>query len=229
MVALTYARVPQLPERVQHDLRQLAEHAPETLKFLEETKAGSPSVSTGKFARPMAERLGILVRDAPRLLNALQNLQLIDQETGDREKTFTTIGDWLSAEAQEKWNANRTVILSILALLDADHPAVISAKARRLSHSYERILVNAEIITDLRPVFTNKGDKILEMVVQHKLVITQHDNLHRDLDLHFVMDASDIITLKTACERAIQKAQVLKDSLATLPWVTEVLSNDEET
>ena len=67
------------------------------------------------------------------------------------------------------------------------------------------------------------------MVVQHKLVVTEHDNQHHDLDLHFVMDAQDILTLKTACERAIQKAQVLKDSLANVPWVTEVLSEDAET
>jgi hypothetical protein len=78
-------------------------------------------------------------------------------------------------------------------------------------------------------VFTIKGDDIVDMVIQHKLVITQHDSSHRDLDLHFVMDARDVINLKTACERAIQKAQVLKDAFANSPWATEVLSDDAET
>jgi hypothetical protein len=228
-LARSHARLPQqLPELVQRDLLRLAEHAPDILKFLEGTKADSPSVSTRKFSRPLAERLGLSVRDADRLLFAFQNLQQIDQET-DREKTFEIVADRLASDGREKWLAQRTVILSIFALLDEDHPAVISIKAARLSHSYERIFVNAEIITDIRPVFTSKGDKILNMVVQHKLVVTEHDNQHHDLDLHFVMDAQDILTLKTACERAIQKAQVLKDSLANVPWVTEVLSEDAET
>ena len=78
-------------------------------------------------------------------------------------------------------------------------------------------------------MFTIKGDDIVDMVIQHKLVITQHDSSHRDLDLHFVMDARDMINLKTACERAIQKAQVLKDTFAKSPWATEVLSDDAET
>jgi hypothetical protein len=228
-VALTYTRLPQLPEQAQRDLTRLIEHAPEVLKFLEATSAETPSVSAGKFARPLAERLAISIRDAGRLLYTLQNLQLIDQETGDREKTFVTIADRLSSDIREKWNATRDPLLSVLALLDADHPVVISEKARRLGHLHEKIFVNAEVITDVRPIFTIKGDRILDMVVQHKLIITQHDNLHRDSDVHFVMDAHDIITLRTACERAIQKAQVLKESLADLPWVTEVLGDDAET
>jgi hypothetical protein len=216
-----------LPETVQRDLIQLVEHASEILKFLEETKTENPSVSTGRFARPLCERLGISVRDAGRLLYALQNLQWIDQETGDREKTFTSITGRLPEDIRQKWDTKKTIILSILTLVGSDHPAMISEKARSLSHLYERSLVGAEIITDIRPVYTIKGDKILDMVIQHKLVITQHDNLHRDSDVHFVMDASDIIKLRTACERAIQKAQVLKDSLANLPWVTEVLGDAE--
>ena len=227
-MALSLARLSQLPETVQRDLLQLVQHAPEILKFLDETKGNTPSVSAGKFARPIAERLTISVRDAGRLLYALQNLQLIDQETGDRQKTFVIIADRLSAEAREKWRATEPTLLSILALLDADHPVVISEKARRLSHLYERIFVNAEIITDVRPIYTIKGDKVVDMVIQHKLVITQHDNLHRDSDVHFVLDARDMITLKTACERAIQKAQVLKDAFRTLPWVTEVLGESDD-
>lgn len=228
-MARSRTRLPQqLPEQVQRDLLRLAEHAPAILKFLEATKADSPSVSLTKFSRPLAEQLGLSVRDAERILVAFQNLQQIDQET-DREKTFDVVEDRLASDGREKWIAQRTVLLSIFALLDADHPAVISIKATRLSHSYERIFMNAEVITDIRPVFTSKGDKVLNMVVQHKLVLTQHDNQHRDSDLHFVMDAQDILTLKTACERAIQKAQVLKDSLANAPWVTEVLSDNAET
>ena len=228
-MARSRTRLPQqLPEPVQRDLLRLAEHAPEILKFLEETKADSPSVSTTKFSRPLAERLNLSVRDAQRLLFAFQNLQQIDQET-DREKTFTIVADRFAPDEREKWIAQRTVLISIFSLLDADHPAVISMKAARLAHSHERIFMNAEIITDLRPVFTSKGDKILNMVVQHTLVLTQHDNQHHDSDFHFVMDAQDILTLKTACERAILKAQVLKDSLADEPWVTEVLSDDAET
>jgi hypothetical protein len=44
-----------------------------------------------------------------------------------------------------------------------------------------------------------------------------------------VLDARDVINLKMACERAIQKAQALKDAFADSPWTTEVLADDAET
>ena len=169
------------------------------------------------------------VREAERLLYVLPNLQSINQETSDHEKTFALIADRLPPEERDKWVAQKSAIMSIMNFIDADHPAVISQKARRLSFLYERIFVNAEIITDIRPVYTSKGDKILEMVIQNKLVIRQHDSQHNDSDLHFVLDARDVVTLKNACERAIQKAKVLQDSLGNLPWVTEILSDDEQT
>jgi DNA-binding Lrp family transcriptional regulator len=228
-VARSYARFPQLPDTVQNDLLKLVENASDILKFLEETATEKPSVLPERFARPLAERLAISVREARRVLNALQNLELINQETADHEKTFEIIEGRLPAAAREKWIAAKDVIFAILRLLDADHPAVLSEKARRISYLYEHIFVNAEILTDLRPVFTIKGDDIIDMIIQHKLVITQHDSSHRDLDLHFVMDARDVINLKTACERAILKAQVLKDAFANSPWATEVLSDDAET
>jgi hypothetical protein len=135
----------------------------------------------------------------------------------------------LPPEAREKWSAAKTPIISILDRIDADDPAIISQKAHRLSFLYERICMGAEIITDVLPVYTIRGDKILEMMIQHKLVITQHDSEHDDSDVHFVMDARDVINLKNSCERAIQKAKVLQDSLGNLPWVTELLSEDEQT
>lgn len=228
-MARSYARLTQLPEAVQNDLLKLVENANGILKFLEETRTEKPSVLPERFARPLAEQLAVPFGEARRLLNALQNLQLINQETADYEKTSEIIAGRLPTETREKWIAARDTIFTILRLLDADHPAVLSEKARRISYLYEHIFINAEILTDLRPVFTIKGDGIVDIVIQHKLVITQHDSSHRDLDLHFVMDARDVINLKTACERAIQKAQVLKDAFATSPWTTEIVSDDAET
>ena len=222
-----YARVPQLPESVRRDVLLLVEHADEILKFLEETTAEKPSASASKFTPLLARRLSIATAQAERLLQVLPNLQSINQETGDHEKTLTIIADRLPAAAREQWVSAKAILLSILTFIDADHPVVISQKARRLSFLYERIFINAEIITDLRPVYTINGNKILEMIIQHKLIIRQHDSTHTDSDFHLVMDARDLITLKNACERAIQKAKVLQDSLGHLPWVTEILSDDE--
>jgi DNA-binding Lrp family transcriptional regulator len=228
-VALSYTRAHQLPEAVNRDLLQLVTHSDEILKFLEETKAQKPSALPRRFSRQLSQRLSISLTEAGRLLNALQNLQLINQETGDHEKTFAIIADRLTMDVREKWIGAKAVILSIFTEVDDDHPAIISQKARRLSFQYERIFVNADILTDLRPVFTIRGDKVLEMIIQHKLVITQHDSTHTDSDVHLVLDARDLINLKTACERAIQKAKVLQDTLASLPLITETVSDDEQT
>ena len=228
-VAFTFASLPEIPDSIRPDLLRLVEHSEKILSILEETKAQKPSASAMVFVGLFAGHLSMSVNEAGRLLSALQNLLSVDQETGDIEKTFEIIASRLPADARAKWANKKPVIQSILALLAADHPAVISFKAQRLSHSYERIFMEAEILTDVRPVYTMKGDKILEMIIQHKLIITQHDSNHRNGNIHFTLDARDVVNLKKACDRAIQKAKVLKDSLSNLPWVTEILSDDEET
>jgi len=228
-VAFSFASLPEIPDSIRPDLLRLVEHGEKILSILEETKAQKPSTSAMVFVGLFARHLSISVNEAGRLLGALQNLLSVDQETGDIEKTFEIIAARLTSDAREKWADKKPVIKSILALLAADHPAVISFKAQRLSHSYERIFMEAEILTDVRPVYTIKGDKILEMIIQHKLIITQHDGNDRNGDIHFALDARDVVNLKKACDRAIQKAKVLKDSLGNLPWVTEILSDDEET
>ncbi len=228
-MAFTFASLPQIPDNIRADLLRLAEHAEKILSILQETKAQRPSTSAMVFTRLFAQRLSISINDAGRLLSAFQNLLTVDQETGDNEKTFELIADRLSPDVREQWANKKPVIKSILGLLAADHPAVISFKAQRLSFSYERIFMDVEILTDARPVYTMKGDEILEMIIQHKLVITQHDSNHRNTDIHLVLDARDLVNLKKACDRAILKAKVLKDSLGNLPWVTEILSDDEQT
>jgi len=228
-VAFTFASLPQIPDNIRADLLRLVEHAEAILGILQETKAQRPSASAMVFTRLFAQHLSISFNDAGRLLNAFQNLLSVDQETGDNEKTFELIADRLTPDVRDKWANKKPVIKAILELLAADHPAVISFKAQRLSFSYERIFMEAEILTDVRPVYTMTGDKILEMIIQHKLVITQHDSNHRNTDIHLVMDARDLVNLKKACDRAIQKAKVLRDSLGSLPWVTEILSDDEQT
>jgi hypothetical protein len=231
-VALSYTRTYQLPDSVWRDLLLLITHSGEILKFLEETATEKPSASATRFSRPLAARLSISLLEAERLLNVLQNFQLINQETADQDKTFALIADRLTPDAREKWLNARETILSILQLsVDTNHPAVISRKARRLAFQYERIFITGEILTDLRPVFTIDGNKVLDLIVQHKLIITQHDNSTRadNTEIHFVLDARDVINLRNACDRAIQKANVLKDSLGNLPLTIEVLSDDAQT
>jgi hypothetical protein len=100
VVAVSYTRSYQLPEAVRRDLLQLVTHSGEILKFLEETATEKPSASPGRFSRPLAARLSISVVEAGRLLNALQNFQLINQETGDYEKTFALIADRLTLDSR---------------------------------------------------------------------------------------------------------------------------------
>jgi hypothetical protein len=228
-VARSVISLPQIPENIRSDLLRLTEHASTVLGILKDTKAEAPSTSAMKFVNLFAERLSLPINDAGRLLGALYNFLSIGQEVGETSKTFEMISARLPADSREKWIKQESALNEIFALLAEDHPSIISFKAQRLGHSYERILMEAEILTDARPVYTLKGDRILEMIIQHKLIITQHDGTHRNSDIHFTMDAQDVVNLRKACDRAIQKAKILKDSFGDLPWVTEVLSDDEQT
>lgn len=92
---------------------------------------------------------------------------------------------------------------------------VLEAKARELKMQDERLMIEARVVTDLRPVFDKEiGDASLGMIITHSLKIRfveSGSDMYRDM--YFAMDADDIRNLKTAIERAERKINALKNSL----------------
>jgi DNA mismatch repair ATPase MutS len=92
---------------------------------------------------------------------------------------------------------------------------VVEVKAKELQMQDERLLLQAQIFTDLRPVF---GEKIsgppYAMVVTQSLKLTYYESpTGSPKEIYIALDSKDIKDMKATLERAEEKALRLKDSL----------------
>jgi hypothetical protein len=102
------------------------------------------------------------------------------------------------------------------ALLVLDSLNVVEVKAKELQMEDERLLVEAKIFTDLRPVF---GEKIIgppaAMVITQSLKLTFYESpAGSPKEIYIAMDSKDIKDMKATLGRAEEKALSLKDSLS---------------
>jgi hypothetical protein len=94
-----------------------------------------------------------------------------------------------------------------------DHPIAIALKAQTLVYSHQNIFLNAKLITDIRPVFSDDASKIDELVVTHMLTLDYTDGTQRNTVLTLAMDQDDIEVLQLQCERAARKTLTLRNEL----------------
>jgi hypothetical protein len=99
------------------------------------------------------------------------------------------------------------------ALLPLNALNIISEKGKELQAMGEKILHEAQILTDIRPVFGDSLDEAPKAaVVIHTLRIDYHESVtppcHREL--FFSLDADDIAQLKKTLERAEAKEKSLR-------------------
>jgi hypothetical protein len=87
-------------------------------------------------------------------------------------------------------------------------------KAMGVAADQDHIFLHARILTDIRPVFNNKGDSVDAAVIVHNLRIHYgQDSDHRDF--YVALDTNDIQSLREALDRADTKAKCLQGLLKT--------------
>jgi len=183
--------------------------------ILEISKTLRPALTLRPLIEEISKKTKIKFTTIQRLFVALENLQEIKNEIGDSNLTFASIHASLDDKVvAKKWGDNKNAIISALDSYNPDDAFSITVKAQKLSYLYERLLHDAEIITDARPVYNSKGDDILEFVITHTLVLTSASLEGETERLHLAMDAVDVLKLQKACERAIIKAKILRAQLA---------------
>lgn len=88
----------------------------------------------------------------------------------------------------------------------------ITTKAMGVMVDQDRVFYNARILTDVRPVFDEKGDSVDAAVIVHNLRIHYgQDGSHKDF--YVALDTSDIHDLREALNRADLKAKNLEGLL----------------
>jgi len=160
-----------------------------------------------------------------RIFNSLENLKNIEQETGTAEIAFSSIADAVSPDLKQKLESVKDKIVDALKSYDPDNAVSISFKAQKLTYLREKLFHEAEIITEARPVFDSSGERILEMVITHSLVVTYWTRGAGFETIHLAIDAADVVSIRQSTDRAIIKANSLKSELGA-KWKTEVLRDD---
>lgn len=109
------------------------------------------------------------------------------------------------------------------ALLDNSSGLRLRGKAKRLAREKEKLLVDARLIMDVRPVF-DLGDRIVEpnnYVTTYTLRFDYIDNTapeHGTRSIFFGVDDEDLTKLESVIRRAREKAAAVNDKLGKQGW-----------
>jgi hypothetical protein len=207
-----------LSDLAQDDLANLASQS-ERLESIA-SYAAKIKVGTGssEAEHEIAKHTKLPLDQIHRVFRAIWNLTFLKNRLGLKsQKLIDVIISNLDQQAPRDWIAKNlsslksasSIIAKVLDTLNADHPLVIASKAEQLRLSYQNLLTDARIITDLRPVFDSSAKKIAEFIISHNLLINYFDGTETRR-IVFALDTNDVVNLRRICERAQEKERSLK-------------------
>jgi hypothetical protein len=183
-----------LAEGVAEDIDLLAEYADRLPAIIELAKKQEYDFLAPAVIRRISTAASIDYPILSRIFNSLENLKTIADEMGGAERAFRQITSAVDPNLQEKLDSAKDKIIDAIELYDADNAVSISYKAQKLAFLREKLFHEAEIITDARPVFDAKGERILEMVITHSLVMTYWTRTGFET-IHLAIDAADVLSM----------------------------------
>jgi hypothetical protein len=194
-------------------------------------KAGS-LFNTNDLAKEVADRTGITRRICEGVIQILAGLytsrenQAIPLEsfvdgqvapaikghlvarTETQQKPDATEIARIAQETEARWVKFRDILMTCLAL---DDTLGTAAKAGPVMTEHERILQDARVLTDIRPIFHPElSEKPHAAVLVHMLRLTTRDIYGEQTAQYFALDSNDIRFIKQLMDRAIKKEETLK-------------------
>ena len=176
--------------------------------------SADPTEPLSRLAESIHQGSGLSVSGARSLLDAVMGLAAL------RQRSLTSIDHMAARVASspqfaEAVDGCENFIARTKSLLSSDVIRLYS-KASSIGSEYERLYVNAQILTDLRPLFNDEhtdGPQPEAALLSHTLSLHfigsdgKHDNFF------VVLDDSDLKNLQQVIDRAIQKADALRRQL----------------
>jgi hypothetical protein len=118
-------------------------------------------------------------------------------------------GTFAEESADTQWAKFRRFLLAALSL---ENTLGTAAKAGHVLTQHERIFHNAQILTDVRPIFhQDVSERPGAALIVHMLRMTQRNNHGNYTDQFFALDSNDIRKIKALIERALKKEETLKN------------------
>jgi hypothetical protein len=119
------------------------------------------------------------------------------------------MGERVSPKWFSAWEKCTPVVVQ---LLEPDHPLGTLEKGLYLAYEYQNVATKLQLLTDVRPVFSDDATRIERHVLSYLLRLEYHDGSHLH-SLDFALDAEDIRVLRRLCERAEAKAETVQKQL----------------
>jgi hypothetical protein len=191
-------------------LESIAKLSDEAMESLSKVLASTePALGPVAFSEAIASQVSDIEPDVcEAIVFTLSGLSFLTEMRG--ESAEETVHDIIKSAAESQPDTpaftgkTRSVLASRLQKLMSYASLGISAKAMDVMTEHEKIFCGCRILSDLRPIFTNAGDRAVAGVVVHNLSIHYHqDDEHREF--YAAMDANDLQNLKQTIIRAEQK------------------------
>ena len=209
------------------DLIKLCEIGTERIeRFIELVESSETGHSPNKLLALATEVIEDRAQ-AHSLVRAATGLYWTSRSQGtDARKVATSVrraAERLPDVEELNWDSFEQALSRLIAL-----PLVrFETKALELKYDYARILREAHIVTDVRPIFDDSGDEIDGAVISHTLRLTI-SSAEGDSDMSIALDKNDIDSLMAQCVRALKKATIAREFMADKGIPTVVTGEDPE-
>lgn len=162
----------------------------------------------------VASALGVALPDATRFVRVIVSLHSLRRSLRlSPLDLIQWVNESLQRESPPKWfDAWEKCTPIVARLLEPDHPLGTLEKGLYLAYEYQNVATKLQLLTDIRPVFSDDASRIDRHVLSYLLRLEYHDGAHlHTFDL--ALDAEDIRELRQLCERAEVKAKTVREQL----------------
>lgn len=183
---------------------------PEVAERVATVLAEATVADPGKLESVLISELGI--SDLAVVFLTLASLQLSKGETGDSvavaiRDALTRLPDdtvW-GQDEMARWGAVEEHFHRLL----GSRAVRILAKGLPLMWEADRLLVDARVLTDVRPIFSEDAESVEAGLVVHTLRLKIREN-ERDTTISFSLDDQDLASLRDQCVRALRKSNAVR-------------------
>jgi hypothetical protein len=169
------------------------------------------------FAAEVARRAGLEKKDTTPIMEVLYSLYLSFDNADQPVDAFVDSVCSSAAEVDVKpkssdWDPFKKWIGQVLRL---DRTLGVAAKGLQIANAFPNTFCSVRIISDVRPIFPHDPATGPEgVVVVHQARIAFHPDIGRKHENFYVaMDHDDLVGLRAAIDRAIEKEKVLNAKL----------------
>lgn len=204
-----------IPRQHKEGLTALVRYSPEELaRITELVAANGPMTSVTSLAKSVAATGELDEEETIDLLYAIGSLvQARDSLDINTEGLIEELRKALSEDQDEKLHPPEEtwpeVQRCLETLIDGDSALVLTAKASAFLYEQDKAFCSTKIVSDLRPILDEAGEKPIAAMALHSLRITYHKRVSETDTVFISMTKDQLISLKATIERALLKEEAL--------------------